>query len=518
MRLALSAHPAISMAPRSRPWAVGLVLGATGLVAAANLTHDRLFHKHVPAAAATTEPVVTAPIEKPAADPATTVTMPEGKFRTADIRVEPAHAVAMPAEVIVAGRIEADPTHRLDVRPRASGVVRSLRVQPGRKVKAGEVLIVLDSPDIGTARLGVRARQRELATARAEAAWKGQVAANVAALIARLRQGAPATDLTREFAEKPLGTSRGTLLAAYSEMEIASHEAEKMTDLNKKKVIGEHPMFLAQHTREGAQAKFEAAMEQVRFDVAQQDRVARQTVRTAEEAVVDAAQRLRILGVEEDVADLLSHPEKASALPSGTEDVTAYPIVAPFDATVVSTSTVASQRVELPDVLCVLADLSTVRAVANVPESYYPLLPNLGRGTVRLTAEAYPGRDFEAKVLYVGSEVDPTTRTVRLVAEAANPEELFKLGMFASIVLDSATEEEVLTVPASAVVEVDGKPGVFVPAKAERSFTLRAVSLGRQAEGRQVVSSGLKAGDPVVTAGAFLIKSELILQNEVDEE
>ena len=43
---------------------------------------------------------------------------------------------------------------------------------------------------------------------------------------------------------------------------------------------------------------------------------------------------------------------------------------------------------------------------------------------------------------------------------------------------------------------------------------IRPVKLGREALGRQVVAQGLKPGDRVVVAGAFLIKSELILQNE----
>ena len=520
MRLALVARPSFL----STPWPLmlaALTLGAGVLVAVTHLTHDRLFHAEAPAGVKPSahdkaEPGEASTGEKP--DPTTTVTIPEGKFKVAEIKVEPARAVALPSEVTVAGRIEADPYHQLDIRPRAPGVVRTLTVRPGQKVKAGEVLAVLDSPDIGTARLNVRARQRELATVRVEADWKAKVADNVAALIARLQKGTPATTLAREFAEKPLGASRGTLLAAYTEMEIASHEAEKMVDLNKKKVVGEHPVFLAQHTFEGTQAKFEAALEQVRFDVAQQDRIAKQMVRTAEEAVVDAAQRLRILGVAEDVSDLLAHPERASALPSGTEDVTAYPIVAPFDATVVTTSTVVSQRVELTDVLCVVADLSNVLAVANVPESYFPLLPKLSQGTVRLTAEAYPGRDFEAKVLYVGSSVDPTTRTVRLVTQTANPDDLLKLGMFTNIVLDSATSETSVTVPAASVVEIDGKDILFVPTAAERTYTIHPVTLGRHANGMRVVTSGLKAGDPVVSAGAFLIKSELILQNETEED
>jgi cobalt-zinc-cadmium efflux system membrane fusion protein len=504
-------------------WALAAILGAGAVATAAILTHDRLYHSEAGSTGAARQdgaPASAAVDEKaPAHDLTTTVVLPEGKFKQADIRVESVQTVDMPKEVAVTGRIEADPNRRVDVRPRASGVVRTVPVPPGSKLKKGDALVVLDSPDVGSARLKVREKQRELATVRVEAAWKAEIAANVRAMIEQFRKGIEPQPLIKQFAGKSLGASRGTLISAFVELEIASHEQEKQTELNREKIMGEHSLFVAQHKKEGAQSIFEGSLESVGFQVAQDDRVARQMVRNAEEMVVDAAQRLRILGVTEDINDLLAHPERASALPSGSEDLTAYPIVAPFDGTVVSTSTVFSQRVELTDTLFVLADLSKVHAVANIDESRFAILPGLGGGKVRLTAAAYPGRSFESRMLYTGAEVDPNTRTVRLVSETDDPEGLLKLGMPINIVLDTATTEKALTVPIGSVVEVEGKgSSVFVPGERERTFVIRPVKLGREALGRQVVAEGLKPGDHVVVAGAFLIKSELLLQQEKEED
>jgi membrane fusion protein, heavy metal efflux system len=504
-------------------WALTVLLAAGAMVTAANLTHDRLFHPKAGSADAARQHGAVALVaidqKKPAHDLTTTVVLPEGKFKQADIRVEPVQTVEMPKEVAVTGRIEADPNRRVDIRPRASGVVRTVPVLPGSKVKKGDALVVLDSPDVGSARLKVRERQRELATVRVEAAWKAEIAANVRAMIEQFRKGVEPQPLIRQFAGKSLGVSRGTLISAFIELEIAAHEQEKQTELNREKIMGEHSLFVAQHRKEGAQAVFEGALESVGFQVAQDDRVARQMVRNAEEMVVDAAQRLRILGVSEDINDLLAHPERASAFPSGAEDLTAYPIVAPFDGTVVSTLTVFSQRAEPTDTLFVLADLSKVHAVANIDESKFAILPGLGGGKVRLTAAAYAGRSFESRMLYTGAEVDPNTRTVRLVSETDDPDGLLKLGMPINIVLDTATTEKALTVPIGSVVEVEGKgSAVFVPGQGERTFVIRPVKLGREALGRQVVAEGLKPEEKVVVAGAFLIKSELLLQQEKEEE
>src|SRR5579864_829852 len=201
-----------------------------------------------------------------------------------------------------------------------------------------------------------------------------------------------------------------------------------------------------------------------------------------------------------------------------TEDVTIYPLTAPFDGTIVTMSAVYSQRAEPTDVLFTLADLTTVRVVANIPESDFAVLPALKDATVRLTAAAYPGRTFTARMLYTGAIVDPTTRRVRLVAETANPEGLIRLGMFVQIRLDSPATERVLTVASSAVVEVDGRPAVFIPDSAGRTFTLRHVITGREAAGSLAIASGLTSGEQVVVDGAFTLKSELILKNQPEED
>jgi len=181
-------------------------------------------------------------------------------------------------------------------------------------------------------------------------------------------------------------------------------------------------------------------------------------------------------------------------------------------------SAVPSQRVEPTDAMFTLADLSTVRVTANVPESQVRLLTGVGKSTIKFTAAAYPGRTFEAAVIYVGEEVDPATRTVAMLAEGPNPEGQLRPGMFVRILLDTPERTAAVTVPSGSVVEVEGKAGVFRPGEGEHTFVFSPIVAGREADGRRVVESGLKAGDRVVVAGAFTLKSELVLQNETEED
>ena len=189
--------------------------------------------------------------------------------------------------------------------------------------------------------------------------------------------------------------------------------------------------------------------------------------------MIDAAQRLRILGVSENIPSLLDHADQADKLVMD-EDVTFYRIVAPFDGTIIKRSAVPSQKADSNDVLFILADLRSVWVTANVSESDVAKLPKIKDGTIRFTATAYPNREFTARLLSVGAVVDPQTRTVPLLAETDNPDDLLKLGMFVRILLDSSATEQVLTVPASAVVEIETEKYVFVPAgkgPANRTFT-----------------------------------------------
>jgi RND family efflux transporter MFP subunit len=535
------------------PWlAAGLALS---LALAATLFHDALFHRAPAAAAASASAGGGAPEPEAPAAAATTVALPEGKFRSAHIKTAPVEQTELASAIDVAGRIDANLDRRVEIRPRAPGVIRAVRAALGQNVKKGDVLVTLDSPDVGKERLNLWDKQRALAVARAEADWKARIAANVAQLIPELREGArklreeahmahaahgeahggtkslnegsKAADIERKYAELALGPYRATLLSAYADFIIAAHEEEKTTGLHQAEVVGEHPYFLAIHTRESAQAKLEGVLGTAAFDAAQQEKIARNALRMAEGEVVDAAQRLRVLGVPVDLDALLAPPNSAGAarsVPDSTsalarQDVTAFDILAPFDGTVVDKTVVVSQKVELNDRLFVLADLRDVWIQADIPESDFGLLPTLKDGTVRVTAAAYPGRGFAARLLSVGSVVDPTTRTVPLYADADNPDGLLKLGMFVRIVLDTRAKAAAATVPAGAVVEIDGRTGVFVPSGGDgRTFAFRPVKLGREAEGRQVVTAGLEPGQQVVTEGAFTLKSELILQNETGED
>ena len=147
--------------------------------------------------------------------------------------------------------------------------------------------------------------------------------------------------------------------------------------------------------------------------------------------------------------------------------------------------------------------------LVDVPEAK---LANAGIGSrVLLEVPSVPGRTFEGKVTYVAPQVEESTRTARLRVEVENADDKLKPGMFARAPVSPPGEAQMtLAVPRDAVLTVEGGPCVFVAVGGEENtYAKRPVSVGPTVGGMVPILSGLEVGEPVVTAGAFILKAEL---------
>lgn len=191
------------------------------------------------------------------------------------------------------------------------------------------------------------------------------------------------------------------------------------------------------------------------------------------------------------------------------ENLAHYPVVAPFDGTVISKDVVLMERVGPERQILTIADLSTVWVSADIYESHLPILSQLKDQKIRLRSEAWPGRQFEATIFYTGDVVQESTRTLSMRAMAENAEGLLKPGMFVSIELPNLSSFEVLQVPLTALQDYEGKTFVFVHADTDQ-FERRVVETGRRNTTSVEILSGLNEGDKVVTDGGFALKSRML--------
>jgi len=143
-------------------------------------------------------------------------------------------------------------------------------------------------------------------------------------------------------------------------------------------------------------------------------------------------------------------------------------------------------------------------------------LSQLQRGMkVRITTDASPDKVFYGEITAINLEVDPVTRNVQVRALADNPDERLRVGMFVNVELLLPDKQQVLPVPATAVLYAPFGNSVFVvdeqknenSGETEKVLRQQFVTLG-QARGDFIdVTNGLKAGETIVTSGVFKLRS-----------
>jgi cobalt-zinc-cadmium efflux system membrane fusion protein len=145
--------------------------------------------------------------------------------------------------------------------------------------------------------------------------------------------------------------------------------------------------------------------------------------------------------------------------------------------------------------------------VAEVDEARLPALA-VGRA-VQVRVAAYPDRAFAGRLEHIGDRVDSDTRRVAVRCTVPNPDGRLKPEMFASVRLALGEPRPAIAVPAAAVQDVDGRTVLFVE-RSEGSFEAIPVEVADRVGDLVSVRSGVRAGQRVVTSGAFLLKSELL--------
>jgi cobalt-zinc-cadmium efflux system membrane fusion protein len=128
---------------------------------------------------------------------------------------------------------------------------------------------------------------------------------------------------------------------------------------------------------------------------------------------------------------------------------------------------------------------------------------------VELHSPIAPNKPVKGTVAYVGDEIDLETKTSKVRVIVEQPDTPLRPGQSVRAKIHTAVQSEAtLVLPRDAVTSVDGKFTVFV-AQDNTSVEPRAVKTGRQDGERVEILEGLKAGERVVTAGVFALKSEI---------
>jgi cobalt-zinc-cadmium efflux system membrane fusion protein len=227
--------------------------------------------------------------------------------------------------------------------------------------------------------------------------------------------------------------------------------------------------------------------------------------------------RSKAAGVSSAAASLRQVGDSTEAARSAS-GVPRVAVRAPFAGTVIDRKVTPGTLVEALHPLVTVANLDTLWAFFHV---YEKDLSAVKQGLdLTITADAYPGETFPGVIDFVGSEVDASTRTVRVRATVRNPERQLRPGLFVKGIIRTAeggASAAVAAVPQSALQTIEGRQAIFVRIAPDK-FALRFVETGKTFDEYIEVLSGVKAGEEVVTDGSFVVKSEFLKATLADED
>ena len=147
---------------------------------------------------------------------------------------------------------------------------------------------------------------------------------------------------------------------------------------------------------------------------------------------------------------------------------------------------------------------------------------------VQVTTDAWPGQVVDGKITAINPQVDAATRNIQMQATVANPEEHLRPGMFVNVAVVLPVRQDVLAIPATAVLYAPYSDSVFVveEKKEEKNgpsgkiVRQQFVRLGEKRGDFVAITSGLEQGQTVVTTGVFKLRNgqSVVVNNAVTPE
>jgi cobalt-zinc-cadmium efflux system membrane fusion protein len=228
---------------------------------------------------------------------------------------------------------------------------------------------------------------------------------------------------------------------------------------------------------------------------------AKEMVDMAKAEVDRSIEELEHVGIEMDAASDTNPPARTDSAEAQ------FPVRSPIGGVVLERLVTPGTTVTPGTPLFVVSELSTLWAVAEIDESHLSRV-RVGR-PVEVQVAAYPDERFPGTITFIADVVNPKTRRITVRSTVPNVGGRLKPEMFATVALGESEPRPMIVVPQSAVQAIDGRPVVFI-AEAGGRFRPQPVTLGADQDGLIEVRSGLAEGQPLVTSGSFVLKSELL--------
>jgi multidrug efflux pump subunit AcrA (membrane-fusion protein) len=339
------------------------------------------------------------------------------------------------------------PIDQASVMPKIAAPVRRFLVNRGDRVRAGQLLAVLEDRDLVAA----------------ENAAKSQVDQAEANLRSTQSAAVPEAVMKAQ-----------TDVAAYQEQMDAARRARD----GRQKLFGEGALARksvddAAVAYAQAKAQFETAREHLRdFEsVGKQEQI-----KTAQAQVATAQAQRSAAAAQSSYAEIAS----------------------PIAGVVADRPLYAGEMAAPGSPLLTVMDTSRVVARANIPQALAAGIAPGNAAIIRLTDGA---NEVPARVTVVSPATDPASTTVQIWAEAANPGDRLKPGASVHLRIVTGVIPHALVIPIAAILPgEEGGAAVWVVG-ADSTVHRKTIETGARDGGKVQILGGVAAGDRVVTAG-----------------
>lgn len=423
------------------------------------------------------------------------VKLTDTQLRESGVVILPLSGGEIATHILLPGEIELNQDTVLHVTPRVPGVVTMVSGYLGHTVQAGDLLAVLESPDLGEAKIAFLQAIQTKIIADAQLARQETISSNTEKLLDLLRR-APSPDILHEEADAMrIGSNKGKLLSAYAQMRAGSANYDREKSLNSKGLSTQADLLASQEVFYIAQANYMAAFEDIDFSFRLKLQEAQQTAMIASSAVDNAERRLHLLGLTQEQVDRVSTEPDVN--------VARYELTAPSSGRVVAKHITPGERISIDAPVYTIADLSTVWINISVYTQYADLIEEGQRVTVRVGDRAASG-----VVDYISAVVSQSSRALAARVVIDNSDHSWKPGEFITVRIETEKIHVDRAVPIDAIQTFEGHEVVFV--QGEDGIEPVRVTLGRKNDATvELLGDDLAIGTPVVVVNSFLMKAEL---------
>ncbi|MDZ4849375.1 MAG: efflux RND transporter periplasmic adaptor subunit [Pirellulaceae bacterium] len=429
--------------------------------------------------------------------------LPEGKIEAGKFLSTPVEMQLVQQRQEVSGRIQYDENKHIEVKSPLDGIIAELLVKPGDRIEKEQLVLVIKSPEIGLARSEVLKRQQMLQIAEQKLNRERELSKNLYDFFKQLDQGRNEKEIEEAFSNRPLGNFRQELLSSYSKLKLAQALIDNGKSVSDSGAISGRNLREREADLAVASASFQTVRDQSSF-------VSKQTKLQAEAEADDAQRQADI--AQQSLEALLGYSEQVVNVDS-VDALSRLEIRAPFFSTVENRMRSQNERIIKGESLLVLADTQSLYVAAEIRETDWVAVAVKESTVLSVTIPALENQTFQAMVHYVGREVSPVSNSIPIIAKIENRNGLLRPGMFARISIPVGSPRKLLAVKPEAIVQHDNQKFVFV--EMDRGIYKKVVIVtGTVSDEWVEIVDGLVLGQNVVERGAFLLKSELLLEGE----